>query len=163
MLVFVTVGSTKFDALAQATISEPVLDALRSKGYTQVVLQRGNSDLATDGDGPAQDSLIIRKDGIEVETWRFKPSIQDDIERADLVISHGGPAKPLIVVPNSTLLGNHQEELASKLDSLGHLKATSVHDLSATIASFDPSTMIPFPPFDGSKFRRLVDEEMGFI
>lgn len=34
--------------------------------------------------------------------------------------------KPLIVVPNPTLLDNHQEELASKLDALGHLRATSV-------------------------------------
>jgi beta-1,4-N-acetylglucosaminyltransferase len=90
MLVFVTVGSTKFDALVQAAISEPVLAALRNKRYTQVVLQRGNSDLATDGDGSGQDPLTIRKDGMEVETWKFKPSIQNDIERADLVISHAG-------------------------------------------------------------------------
>ncbi|KAF9227618.1 glycosyl transferase [Gyrodon lividus] len=172
MLVFVTVGSTKFDSLVQAAISEPVLAALRNKGYTQVVLQRGNSDLATKGDGSAQDPLTIRKDGMEVETWKFKSSIQDDIERADLVISHAGSGtildalrsrKPLIVVPNSTLLDNHQEELASKLGNLGHLRATSTHDLAATIASFDPGTLLPFPGFDGSKFRRLVDEEMGFI
>ncbi|KIJ16891.1 glycosyltransferase family 1 protein [Paxillus involutus ATCC 200175] len=172
MLVFVTVGSTKFDALVQAAISEPVLAALRNKRYTQVVLQRGNSDLATDGDGSGQDPLTIRKDSMEVETWKFKPSIQNDIERADLVISHAGSGtildvlrsgKPLIVVPNATLLDNHQEELASKLADLGHLRATSTHELAATIASFDPGTLIPFPSFDGSKFRRLVDEEMGFI
>lgn len=34
--------------------------------------------------------------------------------------------KPLIVVPNPTLMDNHQEELALQLDSLGHLRATSV-------------------------------------
>ncbi len=26
----------------------------------------------------------------------------------------------------------------------------------------DTSTLVPFPPFDGSKFRKLVDREMGF-
>lgn len=34
--------------------------------------------------------------------------------------------KPLIVVPNPTLLDNHQEELASALAELGHLQSTTV-------------------------------------
>lgn len=34
--------------------------------------------------------------------------------------------KPMIVIPNPTLLHNHQEELASALEELGHLKATTV-------------------------------------
>lgn len=90
MLVFVTVGSTKFDALVQAAISEPVLAALHTKGFVQVVLQRGNSDLNLGGDASTQDSLTTRKAGVEIETWKFKPSIQEDIERADMVISHAG-------------------------------------------------------------------------
>lgn len=34
--------------------------------------------------------------------------------------------KPLIVVPNPSLLDNHQEDLASELDKLGYLKASSI-------------------------------------
>ena len=34
--------------------------------------------------------------------------------------------KPMIAIPNPTLLHNHQEELASALEELGHLKATTV-------------------------------------
>lgn len=90
MLVFVTVGSTKFDALLQATISEPVLTALHAKGFVRVVLQRGNSDLDLDCGASTRDSLTIRKAGLDIETWKFKLSIQDEIERADLVISHAG-------------------------------------------------------------------------
>lgn len=90
MLVFVTVGSTKFDTLAQATISEPVLTALHTKGFMRVVLQRGHSDFDMDCGASTQDTLTVRKAGVDIETWKFKPSIQDDIERADLVISHGG-------------------------------------------------------------------------
>ncbi|KAH7889456.1 glycosyltransferase 28 [Phlebopus sp. FC_14] len=164
MLVFVTVGSTKFDALVQAAISKPVLDELEKKGYTRMVLQRGHSDLGKD---VAQDEHRM-----QIETWKFKPTIQADIERADLVVSHAGSGtildvlrsgKPLIVVPNPDLLDNHQEELASKLDGLGHLKATSISGLVPTIKTFEPNALIPFPAFDGSKFRTLVDEEMGFI
>ncbi|KAF8136631.1 glycosyltransferase family 1 protein [Boletus edulis] len=171
MLVFVTVGSTKFDALVQATISEPVLTALHTKGFVQVVLQRGNSILDPDCGASTQDSLTTRKAGVDIEAWKFKPSIQDEIERADLVISHAGSGtildvlrsgKPLIVVPNPTLMDNHQEELALQLDRLGHLRATSVDDLPKTIGSFDANALVPFPAFDGSKFRRLVDEMMGF-
>ncbi|KAL4067860.1 glycosyltransferase family 1 protein [Scleroderma citrinum] len=167
MLVFVTVGSTQFDALVQAVTSEEVLDALHTKGYRKVVLQRGNSTLA-EGDG----TMTLGKRGMEVETWTFKPSIEIDIQRADLVISHAGSGtildvlrqgKPMIVVPNPTLLDNHQQELASKLDDLGHLRATSVNNLAETIATFDPSTLVLFPQFDGSRFRRLIDEEMGYI
>ena len=41
--VFVTVGSTKFDALVEAVLSDPVLDALRRKGYVRLAVQSGNS------------------------------------------------------------------------------------------------------------------------
>lgn len=152
MSVFVTVGSTKFDALVQATISEPVLTALHTKGFERVVLQRGNSNLNLDWGTSTQDSLTIRRAGVDIETWKFKPSIQHEIESADLIISHAGKdpcvtrpyhcldidkgsgtildvlrsGKPLIAVPNPTLLDNHQEELALQLDHLGHLRATSV-------------------------------------
>lgn len=70
-------------------------------------------------------------------------------------------------------------ELATALQTLGHLKATSIQwvlsfistrlfiklarNLASTIASFEHCDLVPFPPFDGSKFSNLVDEEMGFI
>ena len=34
--------------------------------------------------------------------------------------------KPMIVVPNPTLLDNHQEELAATLEDMGHLRAATV-------------------------------------
>ena len=34
--------------------------------------------------------------------------------------------------------------------------------LSQSIMDLDTSKLVPFPPFDGSKFRRLMDQEMGF-
>jgi beta-1,4-N-acetylglucosaminyltransferase len=95
--------------------------------------------------------LHIEKDGISIEIWKFKPSLQEEYERADLVISHAGMphsisvylrwgrytgsgtildvlrlGKPMIVIPNMTLLDNHQEELASMLANLGHLQLSTV-------------------------------------
>lgn len=163
MRVFATVGSTQFDELVRALLSDAVLGVLRRKGCTQLVVQYGRSDVVP---------TATTSTWLELEMWAFKPTIEDDVRHADLVISHAGAGtilevlrlgKPLIVVPNPTLLDNHQEELASKLDALGHLRATSVSELSATLAAFDPAALIPFLPFDGSRFRKLVDEEMGFV
>ena len=35
-------------------------------------------------------------------------------------------------------------------------------DLPQAIEGLDTSTLVPFPQFDGSRFRELLDEEMGF-
>ena len=35
-------------------------------------------------------------------------------------------------------------------------------ELAQSDLDLDTSTLVPFPPFDGSKFCRLVDQEMGF-
>jgi beta-1,4-N-acetylglucosaminyltransferase len=36
-------------------------------------------------------------------------------------------------------------------------------DLPQAIHNFDPSALLPFPAFEGSRFARLLDEEMGFM
>lgn len=95
MHVFVTVGSTRFDALVQTVLSEPVLDVLRNKGYRSLDIQCGNSDF---------DASLLRRDADdhwqrsgdpEASVWRFKPSLKEDYERADLIISHAGESRPL--------------------------------------------------------------------
>ena len=35
-------------------------------------------------------------------------------------------------------------------------------ELAQSVMDLDTSTLVPFPQFDGSKFRRLMDREMGF-
>ncbi|KAG6919934.1 hypothetical protein DXG01_013283 [Tephrocybe rancida] len=171
MLAFATVGSTRFDSLVQSILSLPVLSALRLKGYTQVVVQCGNSSFELASSISSGRELTVEKDGVEIELWKFKPTLQDDYEKADLVISHAGSGtildvlrlgKPLLVVVNPTLLDNHQQELASALAGLGHLQYSSIPDLAQTIETFETSSLVPFPPFDGSRFAKLLDEHMGF-
>lgn len=86
MFVFVTVGSTRFDSLIQTALSIPVLSSLRLKGYSNLVIQCGNSEF--DLGNPAGQPL--QKEGIDIEIWPFKPTLQAEYERADLVISHAG-------------------------------------------------------------------------
>ncbi|TFK72197.1 glycosyl transferase [Pluteus cervinus] len=172
MKVFVTVGSTKFDALIQAILSDSTLRVLKKRGYHRLVIQCGNSAHEfvnfVDGDRVHK----VEQDGVSIEVWRYKPSLKEAFEEADLVISHAGSGtilevlrlgKPLIVIPNPTLLDNHQEEVATALSELGHLKSCTPSQLPTTIEGFDTTSMVPFPPFDGNRFQRLLDEQMGFV
>lgn len=58
------------------------------------------------------------------EHFRFKPSLEQDIRRASLVIGHGGTGtvtgllasgKPFVAVPNPHVVHNHQEQFLARL------------------------------------------------
>lgn len=121
----ITVGSTKFDLLIQSCLSEPVLSALKSRAFTELVIQSGNSQI------PSQPTI----NGLQISIYTFKPSLSDAFAAADLVISHAGSGtiievlrlgKPLIIVPNPTLMDNHQLELAEALSSMNVCKVASI-------------------------------------
>ncbi|KAJ8078683.1 N-acetylglucosaminyldiphosphodolichol N-acetylglucosaminyltransferase catalytic subunit alg13 [Marasmius tenuissimus] len=171
MRAFVTVGSTRFDTLVACVFTPSVLSSLRDKGYKEIVIQCGNSNFELAGLLNESDRFSSESCGIQIECWRYKPTLSEEFEQADLVISHAGSGtildvlrlgKPLIVVPNSTLLDNHQQELAAALEEMNHLRISRISDLAKTIEQFDPQSLASFPPFDGSKFRDILDEEMGF-
>lgn len=86
---FVTVGSTKFDGLVQKALSESTLRAFRDKGFSHLVVQAGNSSLPPAWDVTKQET---KKDidGLLVTVWRFKPSLDEEMQPADLVVSHAG-------------------------------------------------------------------------
>jgi len=92
MLAFVTVGSTQFDSLIQSVLSEPVLLSLRRKGYTNLILQCGNSQLDLARCIETGNTERVTKNEVDIEYWKFKPSLQEEFEKADLVISHAGIA-----------------------------------------------------------------------
>lgn len=92
MRVFATVGSTKFDDLVNAVLSSAVQNALRTKGYSSLVVQCGNSSFDSTPFKAIGD-VWLRNSPVDTEVWRFKPTLQDEYERADLVISHAGSHK----------------------------------------------------------------------
>lgn len=87
---FVTVGSTRFDALVHALQTDAVLAALHKRGISSLTVQGGE---AIKEFSPEELQTIVAsgsKHEIDVEAWAYKPTLQEDYERADLVISHAG-------------------------------------------------------------------------
>ncbi|NWX95798.1 ALG13 transferase, partial [Nothoprocta ornata] len=102
--------------------------------------------------------------------FRFKDSLAEELQRADLVISHAGAGscletleegKPLIVVINEKLMNNHQLELAKQLHRDGHVLYCNCSTLVETLQSMDLSTLKPFPPRQPEKFALFLDKAVG--
>ena len=102
MRVLITVGSTRFDALVEAALSQPVLNALAQKGYSGVVIQCGNSQV--DDAYSLTESLErnVRRYGVNIDMWRFKPSLDEEYDAADLVIGHAGLRCPFSLLSLAT-------------------------------------------------------------
>lgn len=113
MRLFVSVGSTRFDALVSLFGEEAFLRDLEAAGVTQVTVQRGASPLE-----PAA------RAGVRVDSIEYAPSTEPYIRAADLVLSHAaagtrldvlGCGKPHLLVANETLMHNHQQEYVEAL------------------------------------------------
>ena len=139
---FVTVGATApFPQLIESCTSRRFLESLKAQGYTKLLIQHGNkgknlSSMVKDLD---LDNRDIASSGIELEGFDFNPNGLVEEMRATkgqhdardgVVISHAGSGSildalridsPLIVVPNPTLLDNHQVELAEELAKQGYV------------------------------------------
>ncbi|KAK6639254.1 hypothetical protein RUM43_007525 [Polyplax serrata] len=116
-VVFVTIGTTKFDLLIRTITDIDVLQSLRKRGYKTLIIQKGNGV-------EVPNVTNAEKVGINLTYYEYKNSILEDILKADLVISHAGAGtclevlekgKPLLVVVNEELMHNHQSELADQL------------------------------------------------
>jgi len=80
MSVFVTVGTTSFDELIETICSEKSCEALISRGYHTITVQLGRGNYIKS----------IDNSSLNFHSYRLKNSIKEDIEAADLVISHAG-------------------------------------------------------------------------
>ena len=160
-LVFVTVGTTKFDGLIGSVLQPRVLRLLKDQGFTEVLIQAGNSQLP----------LPFRLDELSVilpiSHYRFKPCLRADLVSASLIISHAGAGtclevqaagKPHLVVINETLMGNHQTELAEKLASGGHLLHCIPDELEETLTGFPGHQLTPLGPGHPGLFAAFLDK-----
>jgi len=107
-VIFVTVGTTDFDALVR------VADSLVPELHEEVVIQIGRGEY----------------EPRNCRWFRFAPSLEPYYERADLVVAHGGLGTimevlrrggKLIGVANPDRYDQHQEDLLSHLAEQGYL------------------------------------------
>jgi beta-1,4-N-acetylglucosaminyltransferase len=138
------------------------LQVLQARGYTKLIIQIGHGTIVPPS------GLIC---GVQVEYFRFKDSISEDIQHADLIISHAGAGsclealgalKPLLVVINEDLMHNHQLELAQQLHEDRHVHYTTCTRLEHTLQHMDLQTLKPFPTVDAHKFTDFLDSVFGF-
>ncbi|KAH9301414.1 hypothetical protein KI387_012997, partial [Taxus chinensis] len=146
--VFVTVGTTSFDALVKAVDSIHCKESLVRKGYTNLLIQLGRGTYfptkSSGDDG-----------GLKIDYFTFSPNIEGFLASAALVISHAGSGsifetlrlrRPLIVVVNDALMDNHQSELAEELAERKFLYCARPEILVEIIECMDPEMLLPYPP-----------------
>lgn len=140
--VFVTVGTTQFNELITAIISDEILGRLQAFQCKVLKIQYG----AGQEINKTTIDHIKTQFSIQIECFDFKANILSDITSSDLIISHAGAGscievltskKPLIVVVNDRLMHNHQTELAQQLYIDGHLLYCSPSNLAETIDDLD--------------------------
>mmetsp|Transcript_51837 Transcript_51837/g.121728 ORF Transcript_51837/g.121728 Transcript_51837/m.121728 type:complete len:171 (+) Transcript_51837:181-693(+) len=158
-MVFATVGTTKFTGLMQTLDKEEVQAALAAKGFKRLLIQTGKSTI-----------IPVKRAGIEVSTYQFKPDLKEDMLAAKLIISHAGAGsvmealrnrKKLIVVVNDKLMHNHQAELADAMSEAGYAASALPSTLLSVIESFDAQKLNPLPPLDLQPFAKAVTDLMA--
>jgi beta-1,4-N-acetylglucosaminyltransferase len=115
--IFVTVGTTLFEPLVEAVMTEAALQWMVENQYTHLIVQFGK------GSQP-----VTPKNQLDIELYDFKPSLNEDMHKADLILCHAGagtlmealqlpapPPKRIVAVINTALMDNHQAELAHAL------------------------------------------------
>jgi beta-1,4-N-acetylglucosaminyltransferase len=90
MHAFITIGSTEFDALIAEILSPRTLKALKARGYETLTVQCGNSVFDRAALVAKGETATLSLQGVAIELWKFKPSLREEYEKADLIVSHAG-------------------------------------------------------------------------
>uniref|UniRef100_F7CXN6 UDP-N-acetylglucosamine transferase subunit ALG13 n=1 Tax=Macaca mulatta TaxID=9544 RepID=F7CXN6_MACMU len=134
---------------------------IESLGYNRLILQIGRGTVVPEP---------FSTESFTLDVYRYKDSLREDIQKADLVISHAGAGsclealekgKPLVVVINEKLMNNHQLELAKQLHKEGHLFYCTCSTLPGLLQSMDLSTLKCYPPGQPEKFSAFLDKVVG--
>jgi len=130
MHLFVTVGTTSFDALLEVFDRNDAIEMLNCLQIDQITLQTGHTR--------CKFSHLRLADSLAVTIFDYADEIGSYISSADIVLSHGGAGTildvlsrhvRLCVVPNPALHQNHQLELVSALEKEGYLLHSTIDSL----------------------------------
>ena len=147
--VFITVGTTEFDDLTRE------LDSCSSEFVNVLIDVYDCRSLTLQMGRGVYEPVCLPEHcstmGISYSCFRFKSSLEEDMKLADLIISHCGAGsilealgltKPLIVVVNTTLQGNHQAELSDALSAEGYSHATTPSQLISLLKTIGDSDAV---------------------
>uniref|UniRef100_A0A2K6F8N5 UDP-N-acetylglucosamine transferase subunit ALG13 n=1 Tax=Propithecus coquereli TaxID=379532 RepID=A0A2K6F8N5_PROCO len=149
LLASVTMPDRSARKEAPATLPQ----IIKSLGYNRLILQIGRGMVVPEP---------FSTESFTLDVYRYKDSLKEDLQKADLVISHAGAGscletlekgKPIVVVINEKLMNNHQLELAKQL----HKEGT----LPGLLQSMDLSTLKCYPPGQPEKFSAFLDKVVG--
>ncbi|OJJ49247.1 hypothetical protein ASPZODRAFT_23504 [Penicilliopsis zonata CBS 506.65] len=191
---FVTVGATaSFEPLVSAVLDGRFLASLGELGYTNLLVQYGKDGrpifdrFLQDRDSEeAATSHSIQVDGFDFNQaglgreMRLAQENAAEGRRSGAIISHAGSGSilealrlgiPLVVVPNSSLKDNHQEELARELQKQGYVVASHYEQLPSAIRQAEDlrARMMAWPPVDSVQTKRkqplagVMSDELGFL
>ncbi|KIV96527.1 hypothetical protein PV10_00379 [Exophiala mesophila] len=187
---FVTIGATaSFNSLIRAVLAPDFIAALKKAEYTELRVQYGNEEGGTifrsgvddlNNTSGSQDFNVtgfgFNSTGLGSEMLAAKGRTTDD---EGLVISHAGSGSildalrigvPLVVVPNTDLLHNHQLELAEVLEQQEYVIHGKLDDLKSSIPQVEAlrKKSRQWPPLrsDAHKYKNgltdVIAEEMGW-
>ncbi|PMD56921.1 glycosyltransferase family 1 protein [Hyaloscypha bicolor E] len=143
----ITTGATApFPELVQAVLKPESLQLLADNGFTKLIFQCGQTFksfenlMPTDHKGLDIEVFDFKADGLNREMRMCQA--HEGIANNGLVICHAGAGTildgmrlglSLIVVPNDSLLDNHQLELAEELELQGYATKSTTSDLPNAI------------------------------
>ncbi|CAF0739781.1 unnamed protein product [Didymodactylos carnosus] len=144
-------------------VQERVLNELKNLNIKHLLLQVGDSDLI---DFPLNGSIL---NDVYIEYYKFKDSLDSDIDKADLIVSHAGAGsilqcleakKRLLVVVNETLMNNHQLEIAEEMEKQGYLFYCTCSTLQTTLKKFQQHQFRAYERGNPTLFGRYVNQIM---
>lgn len=169
-IIFVTVGTTDFEELIKAISTDLFVDAVENLNCTKLIIQIGR--------GVFEPKDLVQKfekrGKVDCSYYRFKPSLDDEMRQADLIITHCGAGsiieslslgKIFITVVNNSLQDNHQTELADQLSDGNYCIASNPENLISDMLSLHKSTLqlVKFPKHDNSLFPQYVNKLCGLV
>ncbi|KAI9893917.1 MAG: N-acetylglucosaminyldiphosphodolichol N-acetylglucosaminyltransferase catalytic subunit alg13 [Vezdaea aestivalis] len=188
---FVTIGATAgFNELLSVVLSQAVLASLETYGYTELILQYGAQGASIfDNFVQTYPTGSPERYGLDINGFPFNYiGLGQEMRAAKgsegalegMVISHAGSGSilaalrisvPLIVVPNTSLLDNHQVDLAEELSKQGYLIHGKLDNLVGAIDAVEASRNSHeiWPPVNRGKVEMeygingVLAAEMGFM
>ncbi|EXJ94841.1 hypothetical protein A1O1_03239 [Capronia coronata CBS 617.96] len=187
---FVTIGATaSFNGLVKAVLEPEFITELQRAGYSHLRVQYGDhegEEIFKAKKAQLRETLVV--DGFNITGFGFnKAGLREEmvavkghsIESEGMIISHAGSGSildglrvgvPLVVVPNTDLLHNHQVELAEVLAEQQYVVYGKLDDLPAAIEDVEKlrRRMRDWPPLRSGeeKYKHgladVMAEEMGW-